>query len=73
MGPFYYQLESLSQTPTTKRNSLGNEDLQCYIDGCDAVISCLGHVITFKSVFGHPRDLVRLSFLFSTPAPFYDK
>ncbi len=38
--------------------SLGNEELQRYIGGCDAVISCLGHVISFKGVFGQPRDLV---------------
>ena len=38
--------------------SLGNEELQRYIRGCDAVISCLGHVISFKGVFGQPRDLV---------------
>ncbi|MBU1567645.1 MAG: SDR family oxidoreductase [Proteobacteria bacterium] len=38
--------------------SLSNEELQRYIRGCDAVISCLGHVISFKGVFGPPRDLV---------------
>ncbi len=38
--------------------SLSNEDLQRYISDCDAVISCLGHVISFKGIFGPPRDLV---------------
>jgi len=38
--------------------SLSNEDLQRSIRGCDAVISCLGHVISFKGIFGPPRDLV---------------
>ena len=26
--------------------------------GCDAVISCLGHVLSVKGIFGRPRDLV---------------
>lgn len=38
--------------------SLGDDDLQRQVRGCDAVISCLGHVISFKGVFGPPRDLV---------------
>lgn len=38
--------------------SLGAEDLQRHARGCDAVISCLGHVLNFKGVFFPPRDLV---------------
>ncbi|MHB1096237.1 MAG: NAD(P)-dependent oxidoreductase [Gemmatimonadaceae bacterium] len=38
--------------------SLGGDNLQRRVRGCDAVISCLGHVITLKGVFGPPRDLV---------------
>jgi hypothetical protein len=38
--------------------SLGAEELQRQISGCDAVISCLGHVISLKGIFGPPRDLV---------------
>ena len=38
--------------------SLSDEELQRHIRGCDAVISCLGHVISLKGVFGSPRDLV---------------
>jgi len=38
--------------------SLSDEDLQRQIHGCDAVISCLGHVISFKGIFGPPRNLV---------------
>ena len=38
--------------------SLGDEDLLRHVRGCDAVISCLGHVISLKGVFGPPRDLV---------------
>ena len=38
--------------------SLGDEELQRHLLGCDAVISCLGHVLSFGGVFGPPRDLV---------------
>ncbi|MBU2602549.1 MAG: SDR family oxidoreductase [Actinobacteria bacterium] len=38
--------------------SLSDEDLQRHLRGCDAVISCLGHVASFKGIFGPPRDLV---------------
>jgi hypothetical protein len=38
--------------------SLRDEDLQRHLRACDAVISCLGHVISVKGVLGPPRDLV---------------
>ena len=38
--------------------SLRDEELQEHLRGCNAVISCLGHVISFRGVFGRPRDLV---------------
>lgn len=38
--------------------SLSDEELRAHLDGCDAVISCLGHVLTLKGVYGAPRDLV---------------
>ena len=38
--------------------SLPDEHLQLYLRGCDAVISCLGHVLSLKGIFGPPRDLV---------------
>ncbi len=38
--------------------SLTDEDLQRHLRGCDAVISCLGHFLSLKGVFGPPRDLV---------------
>jgi nucleoside-diphosphate-sugar epimerase len=38
--------------------SLSDEDLRRYVRGCDAVISCLGHVLNLEGVFGLPRDLV---------------
>ena len=38
--------------------SLSDEELQRHLRGCDAAISCLGHVLSFKGIFGPPRDLV---------------
>jgi hypothetical protein len=38
--------------------SLDDGDLVRHVSGCDAVVSCLGHVITLKGVFGPPHDLV---------------
>ena len=38
--------------------SLSDEELQRHLRGCDAVISCLGHVLSLGGVFGPPRDLV---------------
>jgi hypothetical protein len=38
--------------------SLSDEALQRHLGGCDAVVSCLGHLISLRGVFGPPRDLV---------------
>lgn len=38
--------------------ALSDDELQRHLRGCDAVISCLGHVLSLKGVFGPPRDLV---------------
>jgi nucleoside-diphosphate-sugar epimerase len=38
--------------------SLSDADLQHHVRGCDAVVSCLGHVLSLKGIFGPPRDLV---------------
>jgi nucleoside-diphosphate-sugar epimerase len=38
--------------------SLSAAELEAYVGGCEAMISCLGHTLTFKGVFGQPRDLV---------------
>lgn len=39
--------------------SLPDGELQRHLGGCDAVVSCLGHVLSLKGIFGPPRDLVR--------------
>jgi hypothetical protein len=38
--------------------SLSDQELQQQVRGCDAVISCLGHVLNLRGVLGPPRDLV---------------
>jgi len=39
--------------------SLGADELRRYVAGCDAIISCLGHITTtMKGIFGEPKDLV---------------
>lgn len=38
--------------------ALPDEALRGHLRGCDAVVSCLGHVISLAGVFGPPRDLV---------------
>jgi nucleoside-diphosphate-sugar epimerase len=38
--------------------SLGDAELRRYVAGCDAVVSCLGHTISLKGIFGSPRNLV---------------
>ena len=38
--------------------SLPDDELRRHLVGCDAVVSCLGHVLSFEGVFGPPRDLV---------------
>ncbi len=37
---------------------LTDEELSRHVQGCEAVVSCLGHNLTFKGMFGHPRRLV---------------
>mmetsp|Transcript_20719 Transcript_20719/g.42068 ORF Transcript_20719/g.42068 Transcript_20719/m.42068 type:complete len:311 (+) Transcript_20719:37-969(+) len=37
---------------------LSDEELQKATKDCDAVVSCLGHNMTFKGMYGHPRRLV---------------
>jgi nucleoside-diphosphate-sugar epimerase len=38
--------------------SLSDADFRDNVRGCDAVISCLGHVTDLKGIYGRPRDLV---------------
>ena len=38
--------------------SFTTEELQRHLEGCDTVISCLGHPISFSGVMGPPFDVV---------------
>ncbi|MCC9642868.1 SDR family oxidoreductase [Rhodopirellula sp. JC740] len=37
---------------------LSAERLRDHVQGCDAIASCLGHNLTFRGMYGHPRRLV---------------
>lgn len=37
---------------------LDNNALIQYVNGCDAIVSCLGHNVTLRGIYGHPRKLV---------------
>lgn len=39
-------------------SDLSNSEIAAHASDCDAVASCLGHNLTFKGLFGHPRRLV---------------
>jgi NAD(P)H-binding len=41
--------------------SLSDEQVAELVDGCDVVISCLGHRASLQGVYGPPRDLVTRS------------
>ncbi len=37
---------------------LGDAEMARHVNGCDAVASCLGHNMSMKGIYGHPRRLV---------------
>lgn len=37
---------------------LSDEEFARLVEGCDAVVSCLGHLLSAKGILGRPRDLV---------------
>lgn len=39
-------------------SSLSDQQLKPVLEGCSACLSCLGHHLTFKGLFGQPRMLV---------------
>jgi len=38
--------------------ALSNYEMENIVKDCDAVASCLGHNLTWKGIYGHPRKLV---------------
>ena len=39
-------------------SEMAESDLAQHVKECEVVLSCLGHNLTFKGMFGHPRRLV---------------
>ena len=37
---------------------LSDAEMTRHVNGCDAMASCLGHNMSLKGIFGHPRRLV---------------
>lgn len=37
---------------------ISEEKMIAYVKHCDAIVSCLGHNMTFKGIYGHPKKLV---------------
>lgn len=37
---------------------LSNTEMREHVNGCNAVASCLGHTMSLKGLYGHPRRLV---------------
>jgi len=37
---------------------LSEKEMARHVKGCDAVVSCLGHNLSLKGIYGHPRRLV---------------
>lgn len=37
---------------------LSDKQMSDYVSGCHSIVSCLGHNLNFKGIFGEPRKLV---------------
>ncbi len=48
----------LVETVRGSITELTDAELRALVQNCDAIVSCLGHNITFKGLFGKPRYLV---------------
>lgn len=51
----------LLEIVTASITEIYEADLQIFVKGCDAVISCLGHNLNLKGIYGKPQRLVTLS------------
>ena len=43
---------------TTKISEMSDKEMTPFLKDCDVVLSCLGHNLTFRGMFGEPRRLV---------------
>jgi len=56
--PEWWKNNSNIQIISASILELSDEDMNEYVHGCEAVVSCLGHNLTWKGVYGQPRKLV---------------
>lgn len=63
-------LDSLPETVKGRANlsvihasilDMSDADMARHVQGCHAVVSCLGHNLTFRGLFGRPRRLVTVA------------
>jgi nucleoside-diphosphate-sugar epimerase len=55
--PEFMNRENLTVIPASVLG-LNDEELAGHVQDCQAVVSCLGHNLTFKGMYGQPRKLV---------------
>ena len=56
--PVEFSSQNTLQLIKAEIAELQENELVRYLQDCDGVISCLGHNLTFKGMFGHPKLLV---------------
>ncbi len=56
--PVEFSSQNNLQIIKTEISELPKNELAHYLQDCDGVISCLGHNLTFKGMFGQPKLLV---------------
>ena len=56
--PEFTKNPDLLSVITAGISEIPNEDLSQHLIACDAVVSCLGHNLTWKGIYGHPQKLV---------------
>ena len=57
--PGYFSGEEDLEVVVRSLLDMSDSELRDLVEGCDAVVSCLGHNLSFKGVYGQPRRLVR--------------
>lgn len=56
--PAHFQLNKKISITYANLLDLSDEQLIEQVQGCEAVVCCLGHNLSFKGIFGQPRRLV---------------
>jgi len=52
------QMEKNLEMTESSLLDMSASQLKEFVNGCDAIVSCLGHNLTFQGIWGHPRKLV---------------